>query len=126
MGASGGPAALAEQLQRQALEIAQHEIENLEIGEVSAADMERIAGWGARMYLLGLGNRATAMRSAAAAPAPEAPRVQVRRRRMNRPTSDKREVREACAANRHRTPGRDGMCACGVFAIDDVRPRGSK
>jgi hypothetical protein len=175
MGTSWGAVALAAQLQRQAMEIAEHEIEALDIGaEVSGADMEAIRAWGARMYLLGLGDRASVARhNAATEPAPQiewcecghqksehgagrggapgrgaclasampggrrrcacsefrwtskapkgaAPRVEVRRRRLNRPTSDRKEVRDACAANRHRTPGKDGMCACGVFPIDQV------
>jgi len=187
MATSGGAVALAAELQRRAMTMAEQEIEGLDLAaEVAPADMLAITAWGARLYLLGLGDRAAAAAAAAppaaepewcqcgheksahgagrggagrggapghgeclasaakgarrrcscdrfvwvppskARPAPGAAvsRVEVRRRRLNRPTSDKREVRDACAQNRHRTPGKDGMCACGVFAIDDLRSPG--
>ena len=168
---SGGTAALATQLERQAMEHAMREIEALDIGaEVTGADMEVIAAWGARMYLLGLADRAAVARPAPA-PAPEGPpcaapacghaesahgagggaclasAIRGGRRRCacqaytppparpssagghvvrRRPASDRREIVSACKAGGHRTPGADGLCACGAYAIDDTRGGGGR
>jgi len=175
---SGGAAALATQLQCQAMDIAGQEIESLDIGaEMTVADMEAITAWGARMYLLGLGDRAAVARKAEA-PAPAAPAIEwcqcghqksahgagrsgapghgaclasamrggrrrcsceqytwtskapaaapapAVQRRARR--TDRREVAAACAASGHRTPGNDGQCACGTFALDATRAGGGR
>jgi len=113
MAASGGAAALAVRLGEQAMDIAAAELESLELaGETSVPDMERIRAWGARMYLLGLGDRAAAPRSA--------PVRRDRSREAPRRRSDGGEVSAACKASGHRTPGGDGRCACRKYALDDV------